>query len=158
MYYSFDVNKWIAMLIPGIMRKRFLYALLKALLYPLFLIYSTFDTYRKDVEDKLTHNAFTIYLEKYLNGHLHTTGIYIVDRITEQTLYLSSMSEADTPDYMAMKSEGTTPVYVSNSDRLIGSFLVMVPASIATAENLDVIRRWVDYYKYAGTQYDIKIY
>jgi hypothetical protein len=158
MFYNFDINRWIAILIPGIMRKKFLYSIIKAMLYPVALIYRAFDTYRKGIEERLSYNAITIYLEKFLNDLLRTDGIYIVDRIIEQTLHLSYISEKDVEDYMTMKSERNNSVYLSNSDRLVGGFLIMVPLHVATTDNLESIRRWVNYYKYAGVQYTIKIY
>lgn len=158
MFYNFDINKWIAMIIPRIIRRKFLYALLKAMLYPVMLIYSAFVAYRKDIEGRLSYNAFTIYLAKFLNDLLLTDGIYIIDHIIEQTIYLSLRKEGDAIDYFSMKDESADPTYVSNSDSLIGGFTIMVPGDIATPENLSLISRWVDYYRYAGTQFNIKTY
>lgn len=159
MFYNFDLNRWIACMIPRILRRKLLFALLKALLSPLSLMYDIFDSYRREIEGRLAYNAFTIYLEKYLNNIIGTKGIYIVDHVIEQTIYLSLKDEDFAQDYFSMKSENDAEhIYVSNSDLLIGGFTVMIPESVASSKNVDIISKWVNYYKYAGTRFNIMTY
>ena len=158
MFYNFDPNRWAASLIPKILRHKLLYALIKALLSPVSFLYDIFDAYRSEIERRLAYNAFTIYLEKFLNDLIGTDGIYIVDNIIEQTTYLSHKTEDLPFDYLAMKAENAESVYISNSDRLVGGFTVMVPESVSTQNNIDLIAKWVNYYKYAGTRFNILAY
>lgn len=156
----YDPYRWIAHQLPPILRRRLLYAMLMALVYPVRTLFNTFYSYASGIEGQLSYNALTIYLEKYLNDLFFFTDneIYIVDYIGEATLYLAHRDEDKTTDYFSLMSEGKNPVYVSTTDALVGGFTVMVPEVIATAENLSVISRWVNYYKYAGTQFNIKTY
>ncbi|MGM9774887.1 MAG: hypothetical protein ACI3Y2_06780 [Candidatus Egerieousia sp.] len=158
MYYNFNLYKFAAELVPAIMRKKFLYALLKALLSPLLLLCESLTVFRESVLVKTAYNAITIYLEKFLNDTLATTGIWISDYVIENTLYLAHKAENKPYQYLSHMSEDKPYVYISNNNGLIGAFAVHVPAAVATSENLYTIRRWVDFYKYAGTQYEIIIY
>lgn len=158
MLYNFDVNRWIVSMIPAIMRKKALYALLKALLYPLQFICLAFETLRNSTLLKLSYNAFAVYLEKFLNDLLKTEGIVIEDYVLEMTLYLSHKEENYPVDYISLKAEKLPSVYVSNDNRLVGGFYVKVPETVATPEVIATIRKWVEFYKYAGTRYEIIIY
>lgn len=156
----YDPYRWVAHQLPPILRHRLLYALLMALVYPVRVLFDTFYSYASGIEGQLSYNALTIYLEKYLNDLFYFTDneIYIVDYIGEATLYLAHRDEGKHEDCLSLRSGGKDPVYIGTTDARVGGFTVMVPDVIATAENLSLISRWVNYYKYGGTQFTIKTY
>ena len=79
-------------------------------------------------------------------------------------LYLSVARipcEGEVPEevYLGFDNE-ITEVYLSANDPsvLSGGFVVYVPSGLATEDNLRTIRKWVEYYKMAGTEYKIVAY
>ncbi len=159
MFYNFDVIKWVRQQLPPMLRRDGLFALLQCLVWPLGYIYNLFALYIKGVRQQLSYNAFTIYLERFLNGLFGLDhGIYIIDYRIELTTYLAKHSEQMQPDYFSRYSETVDIVYISNSDMLAGGFNIMIPASLATEDNIALIKKWVNYYKFAGTTFTIKQY
>lgn len=159
MFYSFDIVKWVRSLLPPILRRNVVLAFVQSLIWPMVYVYELFSLYTQDIRQQLSYNAFTIYLEKFLNGLFGLDHeIYIEDYREEPTIYLAREAEKVQPDYFSRASESADPVYVSNSDLLIGGFYVMVPSSVATEENIALITRWVNYYRFAGTTFSIKKY
>ena len=84
--------------------------------------------------------------------------IYITDFRSENQ-YLHFYEEIADDVYMSYQSEGDRLTLSSHSpDSLAGGFVVMIPAALASDGNLAEIRRWVEYYRYAGTTYKISTY
>ena len=158
MYGNFDLYEFCAQLMPPLLRRPILLSFLKVLMQPLNVLYILFVRTADDAILRLSHKAYTINMERYLNEVLNTTGIYIRDYILEQTIYLAYSEEDKPADYMSLKNEGHSGLYVSDTDKLLGGFTVMIPAVVATTANLQTVRDYVDRYKFAGTRYNIKIY
>lgn len=158
MFYRFDVDRWIIQQLPPILRRPAVYAFLRALLFPLKQLLQSFTAYREAIDRQLSYNAFEIYLEKWLNDVLFFPAgtIYITDEVLP-IVALSLQSEGNDPVYMSNADEDpATPLqlYSTPPDMIIGEFIVHVPTGLSD-EQLAIIRQWVDYYKFAGTQYRI---
>ena len=116
-----------------------------------------------DTDVRLSHNSFTIYLEKFLNDLLDATErrIYIADIIDDFSVYLSMKDEAAIyEDSMTLKAEDLDTLIVPSEkpDRLTGRFGVYIPKELDSEINRRLIKQWVDYYKMAGTNYSIETY
>lgn len=160
MYRKFDVDKFALQQLPPLLRNRVIYALLKSLLAGLSWLQKKFTSYSDEVTGRLAVNGFTINLEVFLNDifSLDQGTIYITDYESEKD-YLHYYEEIADDVYMGYESEGDQ-LHLSSSqpDSLAGGFAVMVPAELATEGNLATIRKWVEYYRYAGTTYKISTY
>lgn len=162
MFYLFDVDRWIIQQLPPILRRPVIYAFLRALLLPLRELMQIFTGYRESVEQQLSYNGFENYLEKWLNDVLAYNPpdlIYITDEVLPIST-LSLQSEGNDPVYMTESGEDPAvplQLYSTPPDMIIGEFIVHVPSGISEPD-IALVRQWVDYYKFAGTQYRIEVY
>lgn len=161
MFYRFDVDKWIIHLLPPVLRKRSIYAFLRALLYPVKQLQAAFLAYKEGVDTQLAHNSFTDFLERFLNGlfFFEYNAIYITD-VENDRVFLSFISEGFAPVYDSFQGEDPEADITLNSfspDKISGSFTVHVPAALSE-EDIAVITNWVNYYRFAGTKFNIEVY
>lgn len=162
MFYLFDVDRWIIQQLPPILRRPAVYAFLRALLLPARELIQLFTGFRESVNRQLSFNAFEIYLEKWLNDVLAYNPpdlVYITDVVLPVT-QISLQSEGNPAVYMSNSDEDpATPLelYSTPPDMIIGEFIVHVPSGISESD-IALVRQWVDYYKFAGTQYRIEVY
>lgn len=163
MFKNFNIQAFCLKLLPPILRKDRILAFLRVLLSPLESILARFRNVVVDTDVRLSHNSFTIYLEKFLNDLLDATErrIYIADIIDDFSVYLSMKDEpAIYEDSMTLKAEDLDTLIVPSGrpDRLTGRFGVYIPKALDSESNRRLIRQWVDYYKMAGTNYSIETY
>lgn len=163
MFKNFNIQAFCLKLLPPILRKDRILAFLRVLLSPLESILARFRNVVVDTDVRLSHNSFTIYLEKFLNDLLDATErrIYIADIIDDFSVYLSMKDEAAIyEDSMTLKAEGLDTLIVPSErpDRLTGRFGVYIPQELDSEINRRLIKQWVDYYKMAGTNYSIETY
>lgn len=161
MFRRFDVERWIVHQLPDILRKPLLYAFLRALLYPVKQVQQMFLSFSESAERQLTYNAFTNYLERWLNGlfYFGNNEIYITDE-ADSKFALAFADEPYEDVYVSMLGEDPSSAALLESsapDDVIGTFIVHVP-SVLTEAQIDEVARWVEFYKYAGTQFKIEIY
>lgn len=159
MFYHFDIEKWAVMVLPPVLRRPVMRAFIKALVYPLRSIYNDFLRL-KDITDRvLSTNAFVGPLEHHLNGMFKQPDgtISISDYIDEDKVYMSFRHEIMEVLYI---SNDSNTVYLSSirPAALRGEFVVNVPVTLGTPENIASIREEVNFYKYAGTTFTIKTY
>ena len=161
MYRNFNIYAFAVRLLPTFLRTDVIKAILWAILNPLDELISKFNSIVTESDRRLSHNSFTIYLEKFLNDLFSVQElIYITDYIDDWSVCLSMKEELRDYDIMTMREE-ELPTIVLPSDRpstLRGYFIVNIPASLDTQENRALIARWVIYYKFAGTNFIIKQY
>lgn len=161
MYRNFNLYAFAVRLLPTFLRKDVIKAVLWAILNPLDDLVGRFNSVVNESDRRLSHNSFTIYLEKFLNDLFGVQGlIYITDFINDWSIYLSMMEESYDYDLMTMREENLpTMVFPSEPPwTLKGRFIVNIPASLDSAENRNLISRWVNYYKFAGTNFTIETY
>ena len=161
MFYRFDLNKWVLMILPPVLRKGLLYSLLKAFVAPLLVIYESFEELRKKTDDTLSFNAHTMYLERALCRllHLRDGSVYIKDIIDDDGLYLSFRQEINNKNYNG-NSSADENLYISSHRPvpLVGCFIIYIPIASASDSNIAIVKRWTNYYKYAGTEFIVKTY
>ncbi len=159
MWYNVDVYKLGLQLLPPLLRKRVLFAFLRALLCPFRMLAELFRTFRRSSLSRLNVNGQVIYIEKALNDAFE---------LQDGEIYLS-----DTDDLMGSCSvlypqpEGSAMVFGGDENEILyipaggdgkadGDYIVNVP-SFLEAE-LESIKTIVEYNKPAGRRYVIKVY
>lgn len=159
MYWRFDANKFALHQLPPFLRKKGIYAIIKCLMIGIDRVHSLFASHRESVTQQLKHNGTVVSLEKFLNDKFSLSGeIYITEYLTNN-IYLHNEGETPEDIYMGFQDEDETLVLSSlNPDKVSGGFAVMIPEGLTTDENIAVIRKWVDYYRAAGTTYKIESY
>lgn len=160
MFYNFDTAKWILCILPPILRRPVLFALAKVLMNPVKELYQDFHAYKTDVDRQLTSNAFTAYLERYLNGLFYLTDeIYIEDYVDEEKVYLAYATELADPVYIGDGGDDEC-LYLSSQrpDGIIGGFVINIPEFLNKPEYIAMIDKWAGYYKFSGTKHIIRVY
>lgn len=158
MYWRFDAYKFSLQQLPPLLRGRVMSSLLKALTAAAEVVYDLFVAHRARVMRKLDYNGFTISLERFLNELFDEDSIYITE-FKSENVYLHYDYENLPNVYLGYQEEGDTISLSSTSPQDIsGGFVVMIPSYLATDDNIALIRKWVDYYRMAGTIYRIESY
>ena len=143
------------------LRKSAVYAFLRAFLHPVKQLLATFSALRDATTRQLSFNAFTIYLQKWLNDvFFYEHGeIYITDEELPVPA-LSFNDESDAPVYVTAIDEDPAvalDLYSAPPGSKFGVFVVHVPP-VMTQADISVVEEWVNYYKFAGTQFRIEQY
>ena len=161
MFYLFDPDRWIIQQLPPVLRRAVIYSFLRALMYPIKELILAFTTYREAAIQQLSYNGFTNYLERWLNDvfFYQHNEIYITEELV-QIPWLAFENEGEDPVYMTKVDEDPAValgLYSFNPNDKICVFVVHVP-TVMTAADIAVVEQWVNYYKFAGTQYRIEQY
>lgn len=159
MFYHFDVEKWAVMVLPPVLRRPVMRSFIKALVYPLRSTYNNFLRLKGITDRVLSTNAFVGPLEHHLNGMFNQPDgtISISDYIDENKVYMSFRHEIMEALYISNDSN-TVSLSSMRPAALRGEFVVNIPVTLGTPENIALIRETVNYYKYAGTTFTIKTY
>lgn len=159
MYYNFDVKKLARMLLPPVLRKKVMLAFIDTLVESLSFLSGKISDYAESTLLKLSYNAFTNYLERFLTEKFGD-GIHISDYVNDDLFYMAFPNEIADIVYIGESGEAgyNPPVYLSSAQplQLSGGFVVNIPERLS--DNVADIGKWVDYYKFAGTEYKITTY
>ena len=157
MKYDYDCHKWVLHNLPPILRKNRLIVLILCLINGVIYVASKFESFRKEVEQRITHDGSVMSIEDFLNDLFKLDGeIYLEDYVNPQ-VYLHYQGEIlEDPIYV---SDTQDNVYLrSDMGKVTGGFKVMIPTEIDTPENRALIIKWVEYYRSAGTSFKIENY
>lgn len=157
MYSQFDINRFALQQLPPLLRKKGIYALLRCLLIGLGTIYRSFVGYRESVRLQVNHNNLTASMEKFLNDLFGVEGMITITDFRDSNVYLHNADEAAESVYMGYQDE-STPLNLSSvaPNMVTGGFDITVPTKLVNSQNLKAIKKWVDFYKPAGTSCNIK--
>ena len=128
---------------------------------PLKELYQDFYSYKAGVDRQLNSNAFTAYLERYLNGLFYLDDeIYIEDYVDDNKVYLAYATEILADTVYIGNSDDEECLYLSSQrpDGIIGGFVIYIPEFLDKPEYIAIIDEWANYYKYAGTKHIIRTY
>lgn len=161
MLYLFDVDRWIIHQLPPILRRTFIYAFLRVLLYPLKQLAQAFYAYKQSVDRQLSFNGFNNSLGRFLNElFYYPEGTIFITDVVDPVVTLSFQEEGFGPVYMSFQDEDPAATFVLNSwapGTETGQFVVHVPETMSEAD-IATVRQWVEYYKFAGTKFTIETY
>lgn len=156
MWYRIDIFKFSAMLLPPVLRKSRIFALLKVLVCWFAQLQREFLVYREDARQRMALNGQVIYIEKALNDYflLQNPDIYISDISSFQRTFYVPQDENTAHIY---DRDSLKVTYLSNgSENAQLKFIVNVPSYLA--DRIQDIRNIIDYNKPAGRTYTINIY
>ena len=170
MWYRVDFVKLAVQLLPPVLRKRTLAALLGAMAAPVRSAHSDFTAYREYVAGRLGTTANTASLEKALNGAFFLDGspirVETPDAAGETPWHLKKEGR----EGVFLHREGGSPAVMKHKGEADygESFVVRVPSFLGTSpdasedkhggRHLRTIRTLLDYYKPAGRTFRIEIY
>ena len=162
MFYHFDVDRWIFQALPPILRKDSIYAFLRVFLFPVKQLQEALWAYISAVNTRLKYNSTIASLEHFLNSlfFFEYNAIFITENEIDDQVFLSFFTESEDPVYMSFSNESpSTPIVLSSlaPGNVHGSFVVHVPAALSEA-NRATVADWVNYYKFAGTEFTIEVY
>lgn len=161
------------MLLPPILRSKFLTAFLKVLVLPLRYVYGIFTEHKDEIDDKLNVSANVANLENALNRlfSLVNGQIYIVSTTdADRCVYLHFGSELFAPLRLFLSSEKKNVYFVQECELSAPiNFIVMVPTFLCTSidsksedkygwKNLNIIKNLLNIYKPAGRTFSINLY
>ncbi len=166
MIFDIDFNKWIALMLPTFLRRRRLFAFIRALCAPLYLgeggLYQRFLEMRGDHIYRLSHNGQVCYLRAALNDAFDLKKgfeiedadgyegewIYAKDPTMPQQLLAVDEGKNPKPGEDDPPPEHPTPL-LADEARLNApqnSFIVRVPNNIYTTQ-LDKVKAIVEQYR-----------
>jgi hypothetical protein len=147
MKYSFDTEKWIAWLLPAVVRRAKMLAWLKALLKPVKTLHSRFYMFTSSTEEILSSSPQVVVLRGILNHKFDVTEkrIDVLDaQNSGQTwVYLEGENQ---PLYM--------PLFLSSGERF--DFVVRVPTGLSSVQRQ--IEAVLNRFKMPSKKYKIELY
>lgn len=173
MWYSIDFVKLVSILLPPILRSKFLMTFMRILILPLRYVYGIFNEHKDEIDDKLNVSANVINLENALNRLfcLVNGQIYIVSTAdANRCVYLHFGSELFAPFRMFLSAEKKNVYLVHEYESSAPiNFIVMVPTFLCTSidsksedkygwKNLNIIKNLLNIYKPAGRTFSINLY
>lgn len=157
--YTINWNNLAVWLLPRSFRKTRLIILLKALLYPLTVLYDSFKLFRKAKIYQLTITPQVCYLERLLNDRYDSgqRRIYIDDAVWHLPWFVYKEAENKTEWlYMEVENNPITVYTEGEAGVALNDFVVFVPKSIAF-DNAQM-RSLIDAFKLFGTKYTIQLF
>lgn len=157
--FKVDVPRFVALMLPPILRRGILLALVTAIATSIAYVLARLNTFRGDVLGDMLTNGAVISLQDRLNRDLECNPQRIIIASTPvrvkptipnkpKEVFLRKLNEQGKPFYLYLKGENTyTPC-----------FIVKVPNNMNTALIVGKIRQIVDKYKPAGVSYRIDFY
>lgn len=100
-------------------------------------------------------------LERWLNNIFYVNDAVKVENFNSDIVYLNYKAESLEETLLSLNSEGIEEYlcYKKETENEISvGFVVKIPVTMATPDNLATIRKWVEYYRMAGTTYKIEVY
>lgn len=157
--FKIDVPRFVALMLPPILRRGVLLALVTAIATAIAYVLRRLNTFRGDVLGDMATSGAVISLQDRLNRDLEcspqrifiaSTPVRVKPTIPNKpkAVFLRKLNEQGKPFYLYLKGENTyTPC-----------FIVKVPADMNTAIIVGRIGQIVDKYKPAGVSYRIEFY
>ncbi len=142
--------------LPPVLRQRVIYALFSCCLQPIKEIYARYGNYVQQVNSQLNSRSYAGSLATWLNSvfYLPEGTIYIEDSI-DDTYYLFFKNEVPGIKFLYTEQEGNAPYLNFQPTETFDGFYIHIPAKLATEANVQIIKKWVSYYKIAGVNYKI---
>lgn len=159
MWYKFDPERFAEDMLPPILRRPLLLALLRAILKPLTSLMARFTALREQSRKRLAVTGQTISLVETLRERYRLPeGVIYITEPSERQLYIFQAGEGRTNTYIHSTREQRDPTTIRFAEE--GSrepdFTLHLPDFLASEEA--EIRRFLDLYKPAGKRYAIELY
>ncbi len=159
MWYSVDIQKLGKLLLPPMLRKAQLMALVDAFLYPLKELHYEFTRFREDTIYKIEHTWQKCYMRGALNDRFDPSlrRIYIADASLYDTTYIYTEAEMQPEPWLYTEAEEETIwLYTEAETADTGvNFIVYVPAAIVNTQ-IHELNALIEFYKLGGLKYRIE--
>jgi len=159
--FSIDYNLLVKNLLPVMLRKSKIEALLRSLISPVKLLYLNYNEYRSKVNKRVEYTGQVIYLEKLLRDRYNEQGISIIDISNLDYNYLLNKSESSKRIVLYNKLEDETKYYIKNSSEFVtqNHFIVKIPSTLYInlgVGGLNKMKGLIDIYRITGKKYLIE--
>jgi len=157
---QFNINDIVENNVSPRLRKTFTLVFFKCCVFPLVTLYDQFYTFYNAKRYELLFNGQVIYLEHLLNDQFDNVNreIYITDapQVADEVV-LFNEAEQNEETVLYNESEGEQPIVLYNESeyQYWPDFIVHVPSTVAFDEPR--MRAYLDKYKLASKNYEIKI-
>lgn len=159
MWYKFNIQSFAESMLPSLLRRGILLALLRAMMPPLVWLYQRFQSLRQTTREQLSRNGQALSLVDALREHYrtHEGDIYLVDG-KDNTNRLHFEREGRSPLYLAFEDEGKEPrhFYFEDEGRVSPDYYIYLPDYLEG--NHETTLRLIEQYKPAGRKYQIIYY
>lgn len=161
MWYKIDMNKLAVLILPPILRRKVIYALLKVIVTPFSYLITLLNAYRQDAATQQSVNGQVIYIEKALNDYflLPEKEIYVTEINIDNIAPDVFLYDGDEGDFDTFFFDGDTAneTYLPDGDVNASlAYYVNVPSYLKIYEV--EIKNLVEFYKPAGRKYIIVYY
>lgn len=159
MWYNFDPERFAEDMLPPILRRPLLLALLRAILKPLTSLMARFTALREQSRKRLAVTGQTISLVETLRERYRLPeGVIYITEPSERQLYIYLPDEGriDTPIYSTREQRDPCIIRFNEEVSQDPDFTLHLPDFLASEEA--EIRRFLDLYKPAGKRYAIELY
>jgi len=148
MNYILNLNKWVRLILPFILKTTNRLIWFDCILNPFKSILNEFESFRNEIDLKTQYSCEQLSLQTLLNNLFDP----LLMRIRIQT-----NTDIEPAHYLNDESlfYGDEGLYFPSG---VGkhNFEVLIPGVINTPENLVKITAWVNYYKFSGLNFIIK--
>lgn len=159
MWYHFDVQKFGRQMLPPLLRKGVIKALVVAFLLPLVWLLERFKALREECRQKLLQGGQSLSLIEAIRRTygLEKGDVYIVEA-EDKTIYIYSKTEDGKPLFIGKGREGdlSTALYYGDEGKSTPDYYLHVPDYLLGQK--DEITRLIEQYKPAGRKYQIIFY
>lgn len=159
MWYNFDPERFAEDMLPPILRRPLILALLRALLKPLTSLMARFTALREQSRKRLAVTGQTISLVETLRERYRLPdGVIYITEPSERQLYIYFREEGriDTSIYSSREQRDPCVLRFNEEVSQDPDFTLHLPDFLASEEA--EIRRFLDLYKPAGKRYAIELY
>lgn len=159
MFYKFDPERFAEDMLPPILRRPLLLALLRAILKPLTSLMARFIALREQSRKRLAVTGQTISLVETLRERYRLPeGVIYITEPSERQLYIFQVSEGRTnlPVFLIREQRDASMIRFAEEGSREPDFTLYLPDFLASEEA--EIRRILDLYKPAGKRYALNIY
>ena len=159
MWYNFDPERFAEDMLPPILRRPLLLALLRAILKPLTGLMARFTSLRQQSRKRLAVTGQTISLVETLRERYRLPeGVIYITEASERQIYIFQAGEGRTNTYIHSTREqrDLTTIRFAEEGSREPDFTLHLPDFLASEEA--EIRRFLDLYKPAGKRYAIELY
>lgn len=159
MWYKFDPERFAEDMLPPILRRPLLLAILRAILKPLTSLMARFTSLREQSRKRLAVTGQTISLVETLRERYRLPeGVIYITEPSERQLYIFQTGEGRTNPtaFFSGEQRDITRLRFNEEGGEEPDFTLHLPDFLASEEA--EIRRFLDLYKPAGKRYAIELY
>lgn len=155
MWYNVDILKFALKVLPPVLRRNVLFALMKVLLVPLIELQTAFIQYVRQCNNNIRVNGQVIYIVKAIKDYflLDNDDVYITElEAGTRIVYFRTKQP-----YVYIANTADDPLYIPNTSfNAQMRFIVNIPEYLG--DRIEEVRSIVEFNKPAGRQYIINVY